>query len=337
MEFSGKTILVTGATGLIGSHIVDRFMGMGNVRVIALSRNGRKLKEGFADYISEPSFQYIEQDISRPLCLYDTPVDVIFHAASPMSGKMIANFPVDVISPNLFGTQNCLEFLRGQEAAVGLRGRLILFSSVTVYGNVLDRDIVVSETDTAISEALECSNAPYSQSKRMSEVIVQAYRKQYNLDAVIARISTVYGDTRFKPETAFFEFINRAIAGEDIVLNNSGAPRRDNIYIDDVISGLLAICQKGIDGQAYNISSNMELGNFAAIDEIAELIVRIANRCREQKFDEALKVIYKAGKNATRKPGLILENTKLKSLGWSLETNLEAGIAKTIASCPGSW
>lgn len=329
-SFSGKTVLVTGATGLIGSHIVDALMRMGDVDVVALSRSHQKLEEGFADYIGKPNFRYIAQDITIPLQLPDLAVDFIFHAAGPMEGEIIANFPVNVIEPNIIGTKNCLDFLIQQNESSKVSGRLILFSSVTVYGNNSDKDIKVTEIDTNITEALTSKTAPYSQSKRMSEVIALAYVKQYYCDVVIARFSTVYGNTRFIPNTAFYEFIKKAGLGENIVLNGSGFAKRDNIYIDDAVKAVLLLAQKGKSGEAYNISSGAELGNFLAVDEIADIIAEITNKIYRKVNENATKVIRKEGVSSSRKAGLILDNSKLKALGWAVETSFEQGIRHTV-------
>ena len=204
--YENKTVLITGATGLIGSHIVDRLMELDNVRVIALSRNEEKLEIGFSKYLNDPRFRIIVGNIQENLEI-DEKVDYIFHAASPMESKVIKNKPLDVINPNILGTINCLELLRKQKEEKGISGRMILFSSVTVYGNVTNNDIVVSEENTNVTEKLENLSAPYSQSKRMAEVIALAYYRQLEIDVVICRFSTVYGYTRFIPDTAFFEFI----------------------------------------------------------------------------------------------------------------------------------
>ena len=330
LSLSGKTVLVTGATGLIGSHIVDALMARGDVKVIALSRSADKLEKGFAEYIDEPRFTCIAQDVSDTIQLPDSvAADVIFHAAGPMENKIVANRPVDVIKPNLIGTMNCFELMRAQKERTGVCGRLVLFSSVTIYGNMTDHDITVTEADTAVTEKPDGASACYSQSKRMSEVIAHAYHKQYGLDMVIARFSTVYGDTRFKPDSAFYEFVGKAVSGSDILVNSAGAKRRDNIYIDDAVSALLCICQEGESGQAYNISSNGEKGNFVAVDEIAHVIAAEANACCGH--DHEVRVVYRQDA-AKRGPGVKLDNAKLKTLGWDLTTSLADGVRLTIRS-----
>lgn len=328
--FSGKTVLVTGASGLIGSHIVDAFMAMGDVRVIALGRSEEKLRALFAAYLPRPEFSLLVRDAAAPLPREAGPVSYIFHAAGPTEGRIIAGRPLDVIAPNLLGTRNCLDFLRLQEETAGLRGRLVLFSSVTVYANPTGADLTVREEDTGAAEPLESWRAPYSHSKRMAEVIAGAYQTQYHTDTVIARLSTVYGDTVFPADSAFFEFLRKSAAGEDLLLKDSGGPRRDNIYIQDAVAGLLCICRAGLSGQAYNISSNGELGNFAAVDEIARAFAQAAGRRGQQ-----ICVRFENGPSETRKPGLLLDNGKLKSLGWRLETSLTQGIGEALASWCG--
>lgn len=331
-KWSEKTVLVTGATGLIGSHIVDELMKMGNVKVIALSRSAEKLEKGFAEYIGNKNFSYIAQNVTEPLNLEEESVDYIFHAAGPMEGKIIANYPVDVIKPNILGTMNCLEFLHKQQETKGIKGRMVLFSSVTVYGNNTETDIRVKETDTQVTEVLESGSAPYSQSKRMSEVIALAYAKQFGVDVVIARFSTVYGNTRFIPDTAFYEFINKSVAGENIVLNGSGFARRDNIYVDDAVKGVLVLAISGLAGEAYNVSSGADMGNFLAVDEIAQVISQTANKKYGRLKENSVRVLCNNQSNNKRKAGVILDNTKLQVLGWQLEHSFADGISKTLAN-----
>lgn len=324
--YSKKTVLITGATGLIGSHIVDELMSMGDVKVIALSRNRKKLEEGFQDYLINPNFQIKVQDITDPL-QFDGPIHYIFHAAGPMESDIIKNFPIDIINPNISGTINCLEFLKKQKDEKKINGRMILFSSVTVYGNNTDQDISVSELDTEVTEILEAVSAPYSQSKRMSEVITLSYIRQFGIDAVISRFSTVYGNTRFIPKTAFFEFIKKGVAGKDITMNSTGLPRRDNVYIDDAVRGVLVVGSSGLTGESYNISSNGELGNYASVDEIAQIIAEISNT---QHRRQSMKVLFRTMDDGVRRPGIRLINTKLKKLGWGITVSLCEGIQKTM-------
>ena len=320
--FNGKTVMITGATGLIGSNLVDRFMSMGNVKVIALARNKERLTKGFAEYINNQNFDMIVQDICTPIKLPNgVKVDYIFHAAGAMTGKIINGRPLEVIDANLTGTRNCLELLN-EQGKVGYDGRMVLFSSVTVYGNNLNTDRTVTEKDTDIAGVLDIPYAAYAETKRMSEVLALSYFRQHNVDVVIARLSTVYGYTRFPPNTAFYEFIEKALINEEIVLKSTGLPQRDNIYIGDAVEGLLLICSEGIGGEAYNISSNGDLGNFVAVDEIAEIIANEANKL----YGNKIVVKYEDSLKKNRNAGIKLDNAKLKALGFKIEFSLEKGI-----------
>jgi dTDP-glucose 4,6-dehydratase len=105
------------------------------------------------------------------------------------------------------------------------------------------------------------------------------------------------------------------------MVNSPAAPRRDKIYVDDAIEGLICVALSGKTGEAYNISSGGELGNYAAVDEIAKVAAEVAGK--------GTHVIYKTEEGA-KKGGMTLNNNKLKSLGWSLRFSMEAGIAETI-------
>jgi len=325
-----KVFLVTGATGLLGSNIIEKLLYMDNVFIIALSHNKLKLKKMFDKY-DDASLIYVEKDMRFPFdlhsILFNHPVDAVFHAAGPMSYKMINESPVDVINPNLIALTSILEGLVTQKHDLGISGRVVIFSSVTVYnGSNKGNDIIVNESDTNCSNGLDETYAVYSESKRMSEIIAKAYAKQYSIDIVIARLSTVYGATLFPPETAFFEFINNALLCKDIYIKNADLPKRDNIYIDDAVKGLFTILEKGKTGEAYNISSGGRFDNFSSIDEIAEIIAKITN----EVFKKEIKVIYESPKSQFRKPGIILDNRKLESIGWKLSIGLYDGLKNTI-------
>lgn len=320
-SFKDKTVLVTGATGLIGSNLVDRLMQSDVAKLIVTGRSKKKLESTFLEYARDERFAIVEHDASTTYPDDIRDIDFIFHAAGPMERNIVMNYPVSVILPNVLGTINALEFLKNQEQETGRKGRAIVFSSVTVYNNPTKEDYVANEEETCYAQSLEAATACYSESKRMSEVIAKAYVKQYGVDAVIARFSTVYGPTRNVPDTAFYEFIKKSIAGEDITVNSNAAPRRDNIYVDDAIDGLIAITLKGEAGESYNISSNGDLDNYAAVDEIAKMTVEVAGK--------GSKVIYRNKDNST-KAGLLLNNDKLKNLGWHVNFSMEDGISDTI-------
>lgn len=324
--FSNKTVLITGATGLMGSHIASFLLKENNVKIAALSRNKEKLERIYKEYIKAGRVKIIAQDASKPINDDIGCIDYIFHAASPISGAVIKESPVDVIEPNVLGTKYLLDFLKNQAQKTGKKGRLILFSSATVYANNTSENITVKEDETSIADSLDAVNSPYSESKRFIEVLAKAYSRQYGIETIIARFSYIYGPVPYMPNTAFYEFINKAERGEDITLNNSDIARRDNIYVEDAVRGVVLIAEKGISGESYNVSSNGDLGNFKAVDEMAQIISHQINETLNFKTQ----VKYLSEKSENRKPGICMDNNKLKQLGWNIEYSIEHGIKETI-------
>ena len=324
--FENKNILVTGATGLLGTHLVRRLHDYKDCQIIALGRDMLKLEHVFEGYHGLGNLILMDGDVAEKVPQFKDTIDFIFHAASPISGEVIRKYPVSVIRPNILGTINCLEYLRQEKELKGHDGKMVVFSSATVYNNQYDYDYSALETATCVADNLDAANAPYSESKRMAEVIARSYAKQYGVYVLMARFSYLYGYSKQTPNTAFYEFINKAIRGENLLLNSTGAPRRDNIYVDDAIEGLLCLCEKGKSGESYNISSGGDMGNFAAIDEIANAIASAANK---NISSANIKVSFQEHAHG-RKPGLKLDNSKLKALGWNISKSLEEGVEKTL-------
>ncbi|MBB2182847.1 NAD(P)-dependent oxidoreductase [Lachnospiraceae bacterium MD1] len=325
--FEGLRVLVTGATGLIGSYLVRRLLSEGAI-VIATGRKEEKLKYVFKEFVENSKLILYAFNISYGIPDDLGELDYVFHAASPISGDEIKDKPVNTIEANIFGTRNCLEYIKKQGETCGKKGKVVIFSSATVYGTSLKNighDLIVNEENTDNAEVLSGLSTPYSESKRMVEVMAYAYYRQYGVDVVVSRISYVYGYIRNYPKTAFYEFINNYINNKDIVINNGGMARRDNIFVEDVINGLLLIAKNGISGEAYNISSNGEKNNYLAIDEIAEVIIEQGKLIRHNNS----KVIKKQP-NLIRLPGIQISNEKIKSLGWEVNTDIYDGIKNII-------
>lgn len=324
----GKTVLITGATGLLGSNLAKECLDR-RARVIALGRSEEKFKRCFAEYYGTGAIVFVATDISDMDLRLNEPVNYIFHAAGSIEFSTIVNRPMDIIAPNVMGTISCLNLLRAQEQG-GNHGRLVYFSSEAVYGKD-GTDRTVSEDDTGYTDSIQMARTPYSHSKRMAEVIVNGYVKQYDVDAVNVRLSWIYGNAKYRPKQALFDFIQQVLEGKDIIIRNPNTPRRDNLYMADAMSALLLVAKKGISGEAYNISSNGDKGNYAGADEIAEVIVDIINK----KYGKNSKVIYEF-QPSKREGGVKMDNSKLKRLGWDVSVSLYEGMSKLIEEIKNS-
>ena len=318
-------ILITGATGLIGYHLVNYLIEDDTTTVYAVGRDLNRLKSTFVEISDKPNLRLCEYGKTLSHLEDVGHIDIIYHLAGPTSPDDIKNRPVDVIQPNVVGLNAILDYA-AHEKWNGYNCRVIVSSSVTVYQNNTNDDIVVSEEDSYSSNIAGDTSLCYSESKRFAEMLAHSYQKQHGVDVIIVRIGYVYGYTKNIPHTTLFDFMNSAIFGEKIEIRNASLPRRDNIYIDDVIRGLLKAAMSAQSGEVINISSNGEKGNFASLDEMASIICEAVY---EDKNEIATKLIIP--EISKRKSGVCADNSKLQQYGWVLGYSLEDGIKKMIA------
>jgi len=286
-----KNILLAGGAGYIGSHTAVELLksGYGVVIVDNLS-NSYKTVIDRIESLSLKRVKFYELDTRSSdleIVFQENNIDVVVDfAAYKAVGDSVAN-PLKYYDNNLLSLINMMTIMSKYNVQ-----NFVFSSSATVYGSHFNAEFTAKEEDTYKADALHTPNTPYSESKRMAEVMAGAYHAQYGVDVLIVRIAYVYGYAKHKPNTAFYEFINKALEGSDIVINNSGMGKRDNIYVEDVVDALLLLANK----------------------ELAEDKIQ-------------LKI---AAENKERKPGLRLDNQKLKSLGWSPQFSLEAGIREIL-------
>lgn len=164
----------------------------------------------------------------------------------------------------------------------------------------------------------------YVFSKIGCETVSLSYHRQYNIEVVIARISYVYGLSMFSQATAISSFIECAQNGMDIQIKVPGQAKRDYIFIDDAVCGILTIAEKGVSGNIYNVSSSGDGGNYISIDEFAEEIVKVKNEFTDGKLNVLCE------KSVGRPAGVILDNSKLKKMGWTINYPLRRGIIKML-------
>lgn len=321
---NAQRILVTGATGLIGNALVNKLLQLTSAQIIAVGRSKTKLARAFPSTSSHQNLVLLEHDIAKPLPPGLGHIDILFHGAGTSSGSVVKTDPMSVINANVQGTINCLNYLAAQKNDCKAPGLFVPFSSASVYGVQTDVNRVVTAFDTTFAEAIHIPHAVYSESKRMSEVIIHAYERQFGIASKIARFSFVYGPCPFLPTSFLYDFIIKAIHNEALVLHATSFEARDNIYIADAIDGLLYMCQYGTEGQAYNISSCGENGNRATIDAISNELVEIAHR----RGRSLVRLVSCPG--ITHTPGIMLDNAPLKALGWKINTSLKQGLERTF-------
>lgn len=327
-KLQDKSVMISGATGLIGSFLVDvimyRNLHMGmNCKVYALGRNEERAKERFGYCCAEETYQFVPYDINQPLVREGLgTIDYILHLASNTHPVAYATDPIGTITTNIIGTQNMLEFAITHNAI-----RCAFASSNEIYGeNRGDVEKFDEEYCGYINS--NTMRAGYPESKRCGEALCQAYIKQKGLDIVIPRLTRSYGPTLLASDTkALSQFLHKAVAGEDIVLKSAGTQYYSYTYVADAVSGLLTVLLLGQCGEAYNIAddaSDIMLKDLAAIiAQIAEtnVVFEIPDEVESAGYSKATKAR--------------LESSKLQRLGWSARYDIKNGITRTVEIMKG--
>lgn len=307
--------LVTGATGLIGSCLVDVLIYANenlNCRfsIYALGRNKKRILSRFNNKVIP-----IIQDISQPLP-NDINVNYIIHAASNADPRTYVTYPVETIITNILGNKNILDYCAGHSNV-----KMLLTSTFEVYGEVENVDIY-SEEMCGIIDFHLLRNC-YPESKRCAEILLHSYCEEYGVNGIIARLSSVYGPTMLENDSkAHAQFIRNALNKENIVLKSKGLQKRTYCYVIDAVSALITILFKGKSGEVYNISNENAVVTIA---EIAKTVAEISGA--KVVFDVADKIEQKG---FSVPQNCILDNTKLKSLGWKGKFNIREGLLETI-------
>ena len=321
--FSNASILLSGATGMIGSLLVDAILlknemdGL-NCNVVALGRNVKKARDRF-DYCWEtPFFHFVECDVNKAETLpADVKADYVLHLASNTHPVAYATDPIGTITANIIGTQNMLDLAIRCEAK-----RFLFASSNEIYGeNRGDSELF----DESYCGYIDCNTlrAGYPESKRCGEALCQAYRRQKGIDVVIARLTRSFGPTlQFTDTKALTQFLKNGLEKENIVLKSMGTQYYSYTYATDAVTGLLTVLTKGENGAAYNVadlSCDIQLKDLAKI--IADLsgtevIFELPNETEAAGFSKATKAR--------------LNGEKLISLGWFASFQLKEGIRRTL-------
>ncbi len=317
------SILLSGATGLIGSFLIDVIMHKNtaedlNCVVYALGRNEEKARKRFAKYEEDPRWKFISYDVKKPLVREDIgDVGYVLHLASNTHPLQYATDPIGTITTNIIGLQNMLDFSVEHHA-----NRFAFASSNEIYGeNRGDVELF----DEEYCGYIDCNTmrAGYPESKRCGEALCQAYKAQKNLDISIIRFTRSYGPTMLMSDTkAISQFIKKGVAGEDIVLKSEGMQYYSYQYMADSVAGLLTILLCGKNGEAYNIA---EKNSDIMLKDLADIIARINGKKVVFEIPEALEA---AGYSKATKARL--DGHKLESLGWKPKYDIKSGLERTI-------
>ena len=311
----GKSILITGATGLIGVHMIDALMKMGDVKVYAVGRSKETAAKRLGEYYDNPNLIFIEQDVCLPFP-EGLKVDYIIPGASNTHPLAYSQFPIETIMINVKGAEHALELAARTNAVV------LYPSTVEVYGNARGNDVFTEDYTGQLN--LATARSCYTESKRVSEALCQSYIAERGVDVKIARLSRIFGPTMLESDTkASSQFIKKALAREDIVLKSKGDQYFSYTYVTDAVAAMLHIMSNGETGKAYNISNdkcNVHLREFAAI------CAAVAGK--EVVFDLPDEVEMKGFSIASQ---AVLSNDYLTSIDYKASYDIETAISRTIS------
>jgi len=315
-KLSGANVLVTGATGLIGSCLVEALMynPKRDYNVYASGRNEERAHLRFKSFENDKCFHFIKHDVVQPIDC-DIKFDYIIHTASNASPNFFSKYPVEIVKTVVCGVDNLLSYGLNH----GLK-RFVYVSTGEVYGEG-DGRVFTEE----YSGYVNCTSprSCYPSSKRASETLAMCYASEYGADVGVARPCHTLGPHFTESDNRVYaQFIRNVLNGEDIVMKSAGTQYRSWCYVEDCVSALLYILLKGKCGEAYNIADK---DSVVTIRELAEKIAHVAGR----------KVVIQAASENEQKQftpikRAVFDTSKLESLGWSITGTMEEKLRKTI-------
>ena len=308
------SFLITGATGLIGRALTLSLRNAG-ARVYACCRSSEKFKACFSN---DDNIVPVYGDICT-LNINNIDTDYIIHAASTTTSRDFVDKPVETIRTAVGGTLNILDQCKNKK----LKG-FVYISSMEAFGITPTDDRDIRETDLGYIDIMNVRSS-YSESKRLCENLCVSYASEYGVPAKVIRLAQVVGPgVSYTDKRVTVQFARSVIEGKDIVLKTEGKTKRPILYIDDAVSAILTVLDKGKAGECYTAANP---DTFCTIKETAEAIIH-------EIAQNKIKLVFDLDSNAGYAPDICLNLNadKLKALGWEPKVGLVESYRKLIDS-----
>jgi len=326
-DLKGKSILVTGAGGFIGSYLVKTLLHSSRKKdigltVYALGRSSLKSYSRLLDCSLDSAFHFIEHDLSSINDVSLPEIDVIVHAASQASPKFYGIDPVGTLLPNIKGTHVLLDYVRHHKSC-----KFLFLSSGSVYGDhkgIIDK---FGEQDYGWLDPVNVRSC-YAESKRMGETMCAAWAHQYGVDACIVRLFHTYGPSiSLNDGRVFADFISDAVHQRGITIKSDGTATRSFCYISDAIQGILTVLLNGATCEAYNVGNPNESISVSALAKMIQDLY--PDRMPFIHYDEK----HRGSEYITSPVKLTSPSiAKINKLGWSPKVDLREGFRRSILS-----
>lgn len=294
VDLKGKTVLVTGAAGFIGSNLVMRLLNdVTDVKVVGIDN----MNDYYDVHIKEERLRML-QKFDGFTMVYGSITDkavldklfeehkpqVVVNLAAQAGVRYSITNPDAYIQSNLIGFYNILEACRHHEVE-----HLVYASSSSVYGS---NKKVPYSTDDKVDNPVSL----YAATKKSNELMAHAYSKLYNIPSTGLRFFTVYGPAG-RPDMAYFGFTNKLVKGDTIKIFNYGNCKRDFTYVDDIVEGIVRVMQhapekkNGEDGlpippyKVYNIGNSHPENLLEFVSILQEELIRAGVLPEDYDFD----------------------------------------------------
>lgn len=307
------TVLVTGAAGFLGRHLVRSLLNDGH-EVAGVDNFITSERADLVGLLAEPRFTFAEMDITSPAFpafASEFRAEAIYHLACPTGVPNLGPLALEMVETCYEGSKAVLEIARAQGAPA------LLTSTAEVYGDPL----VSPQTEeyTGNVDTLGPRKG-YEEGKRVAETLFGIYAQRYGVAAKVVRVFNTYGpgmalsDTRVVPS-----FVTSALTGRPLRSHGDGAQTRCHTFASDMVAGLRLAMERGRPARAYNLGSNRQL----SVRALAELIVELTGT------ESGIEFVPRPGHDHQDR---LPDTTRARDeLGWSLTVSLEDGLRATIA------
>lgn len=319
-EIAGKSILITGAAGLICSSVVDILFRYNDtheqkIQILAAGRWHKEMFGRFQDMVDRDDFTFVAYDASKENYI-DVHADYIIHGASNASPDMIVKEPVETMLSNFLGIKYLLDYAKNSGTK-----RILYISSSEVYGAKPGNE-PFKEGEYGYIDLLKSRNS-YAIGKCAAEMMCVSYADEYDVESVIVRPGHIYGPTASPNDIRVGSAWTYAVArGEDLVMKSDGGQIRSYVYGLDCASAILKVLLTGENCHAYNISNP---DSIITIKELGELLSKVGGvELKMELPTEAEKKGFNPMSNSS------LEAKSLLDLGWKGCFDAETGLKHTV-------
>ena len=300
-------VLVTGAAGFLGSHLVDRFLALG-YDVLGMDNHVTGNPNNLAHLTAHGRFRFANQDVTRYIEV-EGPLDGVLHFASPASPVDYLELPIQTLKVGALGTHKALGLAMAKHA------RFLLASTSEVYGDPL----VHPQPESYWGNVNPVGpRGVYDEAKRFAEALTMAYQRYHRLDTRIARIFNTYGP-RMRPRDGrvVSNFIVQSLRGEPLTVYGDGSQTRSFCYVDDLIDGIVRLFERG-SADPTNLGNPHEF----TVRQLAERVLKLTGS-KSKIVERPLPV----DDPQVRQPDI---RRARETLGWEPSVTLEEGLGRTI-------